>query len=580
MASMFSTSSLFFVLSAVICNRVFGAPAAPTSAGKTDLIWHSCDTFGVERPLPGLYCTHVEVPMDYHNNSAGTANLAVIKYTAVEPGKSKGSIFINPGGPGGTGTSAVPVLAELLSAIFDGQYDIVSWDPRGSASYYTFPGTVTCFGSLEEEVAFWRGTPITGFNVTVASNFTDKEVEDLYATLEYTKSKVSMYSKRCKWGPVGPYLQYIGTSSTVRDLVALADKIVGPGQPINYWGFSYGTILGFHFVNMFPDRVGRVIIDGVADPSVWGKVELMYSLLTDTEAVFLGFSNACASAGRDGCRLLTLLHKDATGEEVKRFIEDSHDLALEILLTRPDKAVVDPRQIKLVIFYTLYWPGIWSLITNQVIYPLIHNIHRSARAANITTGVTNLSKEEVQVNRKLLEKVLQQPPQSHSTTAIYAADSWASDNSTTKDVYDMIVKTSREVSPMFGPIWTPIGYMGYKWSTRSVEQLPPFRRQKLRNQILVMGNTADPITPIASARLVTELLGDQAVMVEQHGFGHTTLAESSSCTERIVADHIMRGILPQEKETKCEVDNPFGRLTALFSLEDEDLVPQFVVQHP
>jgi len=91
--------------------------------------------------------------------------------------------------------------------------------------------------------------------------------------------------------------------------------------------------------------VGRVILDGVANPSVWGKVEvrlflhhtvgdrltdnvpkLMYSLLTDVEAVFLGFSNTCASAGRDGCKLLTLLHKDATGEEVKRFIEDSHDV--------------------------------------------------------------------------------------------------------------------------------------------------------------------------------------------------------------------------------------------------------------
>lgn len=85
--------------------------------------------------------------------------------------------------------------------------------------------------------------------------------------------------------------------------------------------------------------------------------------------------------------------------------------------------------------------------------------------------------------------------------------------------------------------------MGYKWPTRSVERLPPFRRQKLRNKILVIGNTADPITPLASARFVAGLLGDQAVMVEQLGFGHTSLAESSNCTDRIVADHLMRGIV-------------------------------------
>jgi hypothetical protein len=93
---------------------------------------------------------------------------------------------------------------------------------------------VTCFGSIEEEVAFLQGTPLSGLNVTIASNFTDKEVEDLYATLEHTNMKTSMFSKRCERGLVGPYVQYIGTSSTVRDLVGPRDKIVGPGQPINY----------------------------------------------------------------------------------------------------------------------------------------------------------------------------------------------------------------------------------------------------------------------------------------------------------------------------------------------------------
>ena len=91
----------------------------------------------------------------------------------------------------------------------------------------------------------------------------------------------------------------------------------------------------------------------------------MHTLLTDAEAAFLGFSSACVSAGLDGCKLLTLLHMGATGEEVKRLIEDSHDvgnqpgiclpftylerntqLAVKILLTEPDMAVVDPRQMK------------------------------------------------------------------------------------------------------------------------------------------------------------------------------------------------------------------------------------------
>lgn len=94
-----------------------------------------------------------------------------------------------------------------------------------------------------------------------------------------------------------------------------------------------------------------------------------------------------------------------------------------------------------------------------------------------------------------------------------------------------------------GPMWFPLGYMGYKWPARSVEPLPPFRRQKLRNPILVIGNTADPVTPVSSARFVAELLDDQAVIVEQLGFGHTTLAQHSNCTDRIVADHVIHGIV-------------------------------------
>lgn len=105
----------------------------------------------------------------------------------------------------------------------------------------------------------------------------------------------------------------------------------------------------------------------------------------------------------------------------------------------------------------MYWPGIWPFIANEVLYPLIHNIHQSAREAGITAGVPalNLLGEEIQVNEKLFDKISRQPPLSHSTTAIYAADSWESDNSTTKDVYDMIVKTSREVSPMCESLHSP-----------------------------------------------------------------------------------------------------------------------------
>lgn len=58
--------------------------------------WGDCTSFGVNSTDSNLQCGFLEVPMDYHDSSAGTARLAVIKYAATVPEKN-GTIFFNPG---------------------------------------------------------------------------------------------------------------------------------------------------------------------------------------------------------------------------------------------------------------------------------------------------------------------------------------------------------------------------------------------------------------------------------------------------------------------------------------------------
>lgn len=86
-------------------------------------------------------------------------------------------------------------------------------------------------------------------NETISTKFRDpKELEEFYSRVPETNAKLEEFGKRCLASKSGPYLKYIGTSSTIRDLVSLADKIVGPEQPIDYYGYSYGTVIGFHFL--------------------------------------------------------------------------------------------------------------------------------------------------------------------------------------------------------------------------------------------------------------------------------------------------------------------------------------------
>ena len=111
------------------------------------------------------------------------------------------------------------------------------------------PGEVICFSTPAEEFAFWDNTVVRSINETIPTNFTDpNELEEFFSRVTETNAKLEVFGKKCLASKTGPYLQYIGTTSTTRDLVSLADKIVGPGQPIDYYGFSYGTIIGFYFL--------------------------------------------------------------------------------------------------------------------------------------------------------------------------------------------------------------------------------------------------------------------------------------------------------------------------------------------
>ncbi|EUC66848.1 alpha/beta fold hydrolase [Rhizoctonia solani AG-3 Rhs1AP] len=119
----------------------------------------------------------------------------------------------------------------------------------------------------------------------------------------------------------GASLKYMGTSTVTRDIEYMSKVITGPDTPINYYGGSYGSILGSYLINMFPERVSRIAIDGVADPVTWTtkhSYEWMDSWLNQTEANYDWFLRACTQAGPIKCALATGKN---TGNDLKIEIE-------------------------------------------------------------------------------------------------------------------------------------------------------------------------------------------------------------------------------------------------------------------
>ncbi|MFE2145619.1 alpha/beta fold hydrolase, partial [Streptomyces sp. NPDC059456] len=221
------------------------APAPPSpspSASAARLDWRPCT------PGSPWDCATAKVPLD-HTAPAGRAiDLAVVRRQATGPGPRIGTLFVNPGGPGGPGTVQVPQNYDAFPKELRERFDIVSWDPRGIGN----STAVNCFDT-PEEARTWAARPPAGFPVGAQER---KAWTDAYEDL----------GRRCeKRDP--DLLRHVSTADTARDLDLLR-RAVGDPQ-LNYLGVSYGTILGATYANLFPGSVRAMVLDSNIAPRAW-----------------------------------------------------------------------------------------------------------------------------------------------------------------------------------------------------------------------------------------------------------------------------------------------------------------------
>ncbi|PVZ96360.1 alpha/beta hydrolase [Amnibacterium flavum] len=202
------------------------------------LVWEGCGD--------DMLCATAIAPMDWDDPEGhDDIELALVRHDAT--GTRQGSLFVNPGGPGASGWSLVHDNVDYaVDADIQSAYDVIGWDPRGVGR----SSAVECyddeqldqflFGLPEAEV----GTPEYQAEVTAsAQDFVDACAEN-----------------------TGELLQFIDTDSTVRDLDMLR-AVVGDTD-LNYFGYSYGSDIGAKYVDRYPDKVGRIVLDGATDPTV------------------------------------------------------------------------------------------------------------------------------------------------------------------------------------------------------------------------------------------------------------------------------------------------------------------------
>ncbi|GAB1520528.1 hypothetical protein RhiTH_003606 [Rhizoctonia solani] len=519
------------------------------SARNNNLQWSDCSV-----GLPGRECTRFEVPLDWHNDTAGKASLAVIRYPATKQPKL-GTLFMNPGGPGGSGLQNVQgAYGDTLMEYVEGKYDIVSWDPRGVGQ--TIP-RAACFETPAEEDAFWKGSIINA-GPEVRGNFTSQtDLDAFYSKLDESDALLQRLGEKCiAYSP--NTFQYIGTAATVRDMVAMHDALEGPGKKIDFLGISYGTIVGLHLINMFSDRVGHVVLDGVVDPVYWTNRpahELMINAWESIEATFDGFAKECANAGPSHC---AIAEQNSTASSIRQWILDLIDAAYDRRQEIGASAPFNSSSLRAQLSNDMYTPKTWTnlshtlyMIKAQFDNTTSLNITQTKRWLQLFDSVGSMG--STHYSRQ--EPTSEQTTKNHNVpeTGIGCADARDPGDVTTKDVFDTVVNVTHRITPTFGPLGVRFLSRAFchRWPVRAVERYSGPWNKKPPKPILVIGNEADPVTPYVNAKSVADSFGSSAVLIKQAGYGHVSREMPSDCTVAAIQKYLVHDELPK-KDTFCE----------------------------
>ncbi|CAE6481465.1 unnamed protein product [Rhizoctonia solani] len=483
-----------------------------------DVEWHQC--LNITDPL--IECGTIVVPLDYLDASAGTATIALGKYKAqVSP--KKGTVFLGAGGPGDLGQLLAIDAGEFFSTMRIGtDYDIIGFDNRGMGS--TTP-TVTCFKSREEKDTFYRNT-VFELGYTQPPNVTEDPFARFDLVLQYRQA-ISMFETQAKLCTLnmpdgGASLKYMGSSTVARDIEYMSKVVTGPDTPINYYGGSYGSILGSYLVNMFPERVGRVVIDGVADPISWTtkhSYEWIDGWLNQTEADYDWFLRACIQAGSAKCALAAA---NNTAEGLKADIEKFLDQLYYYPLASPNStmpAYLTSGAARASLFLGILRSRTWPTIAENL---------KKAMDGDPTAIMNDLVPDP---SRSVADKgdlyryavtCLDSPPFS-------GPSSWP----TAEKLADAAINRIRNVSPHFGISATlsePDGGCEF-WPVKGVERFTGPWNHTLAHPILVASTMASR--------------------------PHVTLSGVSTCTAKVFLAYFGNGTLPEDG-TICETDTqPF-----------------------
>jgi pimeloyl-ACP methyl ester carboxylesterase len=492
------------------CVPVAAAAGSPRgSAGRSAreaaprIAWKACG--------PRLQCARVRVPLDWRRPGGRKISLAVIRHLASRRAQRIGSLFLNPGGPGDSGVSAVTERGESLDAQTRGRFDVVSWDPRGSGG----SAHVSCFGSPAQRARFWGGQLVP----------TTRADQRRY--LARTKA----FARRCG-ARNGRLLAHITTADSVRDLDHLR-RLVGD-RKLTFLGESTGTLIGLTYANMFPRRVRAVALDGLVDPVRYtaGTAGALTQSLTAVDRLFAKFMALCQTAGSARC---ALAGHGPVARRVERLLARLRRGPIPAPSATPPGRLSYGEALAVIKLFGLADASRWPDLARQL------DAAAAGDGSALKSTADLLAAEDT---RRELE----------SGQAILCADSPARERGR---AWPRAIDRLRGVSTIGGAVmgWL-IGAPCASWPTRGAHRYTGPWSADTHNPILLVGTRLDPNTPLSNAKLASRRLGN-AVLLTHDGYGHLSIRDPSACVMRAIGRYLVNMATPPPG-TVCRSDRlPF-----------------------
>ncbi|MFE9093154.1 alpha/beta hydrolase [Streptomyces sp. NPDC007264] len=466
------------------------ADTADTAQGAP-LAWEKCGT----DDYPRLQCATLTVPLDHAHPRGRQITLALsrVPHTAKT---SQGPLLVNPGGPGGSGLQLAGFVASALPPAVAAQYDIIGFDPRGVGR------STPALDCRPDHFAPVRPDSVPGTPALESANL----------------SRVVSFARACatRYASVLPHLD---TVSAVRDMDAIRRSL--GAEKISYFGYSYGTYLGAVYAKLFPQRVRRLALDSVVDPTgVWYEDNIRQDYaFNDRHRAFLAWV-----ARHDGTYRL------GTDPAV---VEDKWYAMRAALAHEPAQGKVGASELEDTFMPGGYYDGYWP-----------HLAKAFAAYANDGNAAPLV---------KAYDKLAAVDAAGHNGYSVYTAvqcrdASWP--RAWVRWRRDNWAAYAKAPFMTWNNAWynAPCAF----WPTAfkrpvdvSNDALPP---------TLLLQATDDAATPYAGAVTLHHLLRGSRLVVEQGGGNHGVTLSGNACMDRHLAAYLADGTLPRgagETDAAC-----------------------------